>query len=167
MAGMTESPQDSLPQVRALTAAEVALAASVFGAALDMAAVTVRRAKWWAWQPWWVTMAPDGHVWCHPNGFNWRRCYAAEPLGLQAHFIHELVHVWQVQTGGHLALRRPPFAPYRYTLTPGKPFGAYGIEQQASIVADAFLLRAGAVQPALPALANYAAVIPFGSWHAG
>lgn len=134
-------PNPDPATIRALTAGEIALAQAVFGTALDVSAVTVRRAKYWALHPWWVTMAPDGHVWCHPRGFNWCADFAAGPPGSQAHFIHELVHVWQVQTGGHLALRRPPFARYRYTLAPGKPFHRYGIEQQACIVEDAFRAR--------------------------
>ncbi|MEI6418774.1 MAG: vgr related protein [Sphingomonadales bacterium] len=143
---------------RNLTAGETALAVAVFGNALDVAAVQVRRAKYWALHPWWVTMAPDGHIWCHPRGFNWRADYAAEPLGWQAHFIHELVHCWQVQAGGHLALRRPPLARYGYRLVPGKPFRAYGIEQQACMVADAFLARArGQASPV-------AALLPFPGW---
>ena len=147
--------------IRALTLGEIALAASVFGDALDTAATTVRRAKYWALQPWWVTMAPDGHIWCHPNGHNWSADYAAEPVSAQAHFIHELVHVWQVQVGGHLALRRPPFARYRYTLTPGKPFARYGIEQQACIVEEAFRARArGHAQT----LAQLAPILPFPGW---
>lgn len=147
--------------IRALTPAEIALVASVFGAAVDTAAVTVRRAKFWAFHPWRVTMAPDGHLWCHPNGDNWSEDYAAEPLGTQAHFIHEMTHVWQVQTGGHLALRRPPLARYRYTLTPGKPFSRYGIEQQACIVADAFVAR---VRSDAATLARLAPLLPFRNW---
>jgi hypothetical protein len=149
------------PQVRPLTAGELALAKSVFGDALDAAAVTVRRAKWWALHPWWVTMAPDGHMWCHPNGFNWRPDYAACTAGLQAHFIHELVHCWQVQQGGHLAFRRPPLARYRYRLVPGKPFHRYGIEQQATIVEDAFRAR---LQGDAETLARLAPILPFAGW---
>ncbi len=155
------SHDDSLPHARALTPAEVALAGSVFGSALDPACVTVRRAKWWALQPWWVTMAPDGHIWCHPNGFNWRADYAACTPGLQAHFIHELVHVWQVQTGGHLALRRPPLARYGYAVTPGKPFHRYGIEQQAMIVEHAFRAR---LRGDADTLAQLAPLLPFDGW---
>jgi hypothetical protein len=156
MMGLTEPVLTEPPLIRPLTPAEIALAAGVFGAALDTARVTVRRAKWWALHPWWVTMAPDGHVWCHPNGFNWRADYAAEPPGMQAHFIHELVHCWQVQVDGHLALRRLPFARYGYVIAPGKPFARYGIEQQASIVEHAFRARLRG-QP-LPELE---AVLPF------
>ncbi len=154
-------PNPDPATIRPLTAGEIALAQSVFGDALDAAAVTVRRAKFWALHPWWVTMAPDGHVWCHPNGFNWTEDFAAGGTGLQAHFIHELVHVWQVQTGGHLALRRPPFARYGYKLQPGKPFHRYGIEQQAVIVEDAFRARARADAETL---ARLAPILPFPSW---
>lgn len=147
---------------RPLTAGEAALAAAVFGAALDPTPVRVHRAKYWMFHPWWVTMAPDGHIWCHPNGFNWRTDFAAEPLGMQAHFIHELTHVWQVQQGGSLVTRRPPFARYGYRLTPGKPFAAYGIEQQASIVADAFLLSRGRAMVGRR-IADYRDLWPFGT----
>ncbi|MEI6486098.1 MAG: vgr related protein [Sphingomonadales bacterium] len=150
--------------IRALTHGEIALAASVFGDAIDLAAATVRRAKYWAFHPWHVTMAPDGHIWCHPRGHNWSADYAGEGLGMQAHFIHELTHVWQAQTGGHLALRRPPLARYRYRLEPGKPFAAYGIEQQACIVADAFLARA---RGDAATLARLGPLLPFASWQGG
>lgn len=154
-------PNPDPAAIRPLTQPEIGLAASVFGAALDTAAVTVRRAKYWALQPWWVTMAPDGHIWCHPCGHNWSPDYAAEPLSAQAHFIHELVHVWQVQTGGHLALRRAPFARYGYTVTPGKPFHRYGIEQQACIVEDAFRARA---KGDAETVARLVPILPFAGW---
>lgn len=152
------------PERRALTAAETALVARVFGDQVDAALVSVRRAKFWMFQPWWVTMAPDGHIWCHPNGNNWCADYAGETLGWQAHFVHEMTHVWQHQQGRNLLLSRPPFARYRYELVPGKPFAAYGIEQQACIVADAYLAAQGQRPPGRPALADYAAVLPFGQW---
>lgn len=138
---------------RPLTPAERVLVAGVFGTAIDLDVVTVRRRKWWMLQPWWITMAPDGHIWCHPNGHSWCACYASAGLGMQAHFIHEMTHVWQHQQGVDLVLRRPPFARYGYAVVPGRGFGAYGIEQQACIVADAFLARArGVADGALEAL---------------
>lgn len=151
------------PAVRGLTAAERRLAASVFGAGLDLDAVTIRNAKFWLLHPAAVTMAPDGHIWCHPNGSSWCADYAAQPLGMRAHFIHEMTHVWQRQQGVNLILRRPPFARYAYDLAPDKPFRRYGIEQQACIVADAYVLREGQRLPG-KALPDYAAVIPFGRW---
>jgi hypothetical protein len=146
---------------RPLTPREVALVASVFGDTVDPARTSVRHRKFWLFHPWWVTMAPDGHIWCHPNGFDWCADYAAEPLGMRAHFIHEMTHVWQRQSGRNLIVARPPLARYRYRLIPGKPFRRYGIEQQACIVADAYRLREAGDRAAL---ADYAAILPFGNW---
>ena len=68
----------------------------------------------------------------------------ATTLGQRAHLAHELVHVWQYQalrkTGIELLLDRR----YRYDLAPGKPFRAYGWEQQAAIVEDLVRIGGGA-----------------------
>ena len=146
---------------RPLTTAEAALTASVFGTSIDTARTSIRHRKFWMFHPWWVTMAPDGHIWCHPNGFDWCGDYAAEPLGMRAHFIHEMTHVWQVQQGRNLVIARPPLARYGYSLVPGKTFTHYGIEQQACIVADAYRLREARDAAAL---APYALMLPFGDW---
>ncbi len=155
---------ENRPLVRPLTAAERGLATSVFGDTIDLDAVTVRCQKFWALHPRSVTMAPDGHIWCHPGGSSWCADYAAEPLGMRAHFVHEMVHVWQRQHGRNLILARPPLARYRYDLSPGKSFARYGIEQQACIVADAYRLREGGELPGKPGIEVYAGVIPFGRW---
>ena len=149
--------------VRPLTGGERDLAASVFGTAIDLASVTIRHAKFWMLQPAWITMAPDGHLWFHPNGEGWSADFSIGALSARAHFIHEMTHVWQVQTGGSLVWRRLPWARYGYTLTPGKPFARYGIEQQACIVADGYLVREGRTV-AGASLADYAALLPFGDW---
>ncbi|WP_448586146.1 vgr related protein [Thermaurantiacus sp.] len=147
---------------RALTAGERALVRSVFGGAIDPDPVRIHRAKWWMWQPWWVTMAPDGDLWFHPNGVDWSADFAAEALAAQGFFLHEMVHVWQHQQGLDLRLWRWPFARYRYLpLVPEKPFSAYGIEQQAEIVREAFLVASGWRLPGRPALAAYARLLPF------
>ncbi len=91
-------------------------------------------------------MAPRGHIHFHPLGHNYCDDFAAAQLPLQAHFIHEMTHVWQTQTRGpwYLVTRRLPWARYHYALKPGWPLTRYGIEQQAEIVRHAFLLRNGA-----------------------
>ena len=134
----------------------------MFGTALDCAPVRIHRLKWWMWQPAWVTMAPDGSLWFHPNGGIWSADFSAGDIWLQAHFIHEMVHVWQHQQGVNLLLKRPPFARYSYLpLKPGKPFHRYGIEQQAEIVKDSFLLAKGIALKNRPPLAAYRALLPF------
>lgn len=147
---------------RGLTTGERALAGRVFGGALACDGVRLHRAKWWIWQPKWIAMAPDGHLWFHPAGSDWSEDFSAEPLGLRAHFVHELVHVFQYQQGIDLRWRRPPLARYRYLpLVPGKPFRAYGLEQQAEIVREAYMLAEGWSLPGRPPLAAYLALLPF------
>ena len=107
-------------------------------------------------------MAPDGHVWFHPKGHEWRDDFAVAGVASRALLVHELTHVWQTQSGINLILARRPFARYAYLpLIPGKPFSAYGIEQQASIVADAYLLDHGVRVAGAPGRAAYAALLPF------
>ena len=155
---------------RSLTDAECALAETMFGNAIDFDRVRIHRTVWWPFQPRETLMAPDGDIWCHPQGKLYRACYSSADLRMQAIFIHEMTHVWQAQRRGrwYLPLMRHPFCRYAYTLKPGKRFTRYGIEQQAEIMTDAFLLRRGAVvRPGKPPLATYDALLarhfPFAS----
>lgn len=146
-----------------MTSGEVALAASVFGNAIDYAKVMVKRRKFFPLQPPGVTMAPMGHLHFHPHAGHYCDDFAAARLSLQAHFIHEMVHVWQAQTRGpwYLVLMRHPWSRYDYALKPGWTLPRYGIEQQAEIVRHAFLLRQGAKVAGVTDPAVYAAIIPF------
>ena len=128
-----------------MTQGEVALARSVFGDAIDYARVTIRRRKWFPFQPRRVTMAPRGHLHFHPASQNYCDDFSLAGITLKGLFIHEMVHVWQTQTRGewYLVTRRMPWARYDYSLKPGWNLERYGIEQQAEIVKHAFLLRNG------------------------
>lgn len=149
---------------RPLTAQEVALAGSMFGRAIDYARVRVHDRKWWPLQPKGVTMAPDGDLWFHPEGGLFCADFCDGPLHIQGHFIHEMTHVWQAQRSGRwwLPLMRHPFCRYAYDVVPGRPFARYGIEQQAEIVRDTFLLRRGVMVQGKPDLSVYEALLPFG-----
>ena len=144
-AGLSPAPALTCPAggARLLTPGEIALTRSVFGDAIDYAQVTVKRRKFFPLHPRGVTMAPMGHLHFHPGAAHYCDDFSAAPLHAQAHFIHEMTHVWQVQTRGawHLILRRPFSRRYDYSLKPGWPLERYGIEQQAEIVRHAFLLR--------------------------
>jgi hypothetical protein len=137
---------------RTLTPGEIALAQSIFGNAIDYRKVRLVLGKWWPFHPPRAAMAPSGDVWFHPNGGGWSEDFSAEGIGSQAFFIHELTHVWQAQKGGrfYLALMRHPFCRYDYRLKAEKPFGHYGIEQQAEIVRHRFLADRGIPVPVAP-----------------
>lgn len=148
---------------RPLSPGEIALASSVFGAAIDYTKVTIVRRKWFPLQPRRVTMAPRGHLHFHPDSPGYCEDFANASIPAQAHFIHEMVHVWQVQTRGRwfLITRRPFSRRYDYSLKPGWKLAQYGIEQQAEIVRHAFLLRCGWDVPGAPGLEQYLSILPF------
>ena len=148
---------------RPLTSSERALAQAMFGSAIDYDSVTVRRRKWFPFQPRNTVMAPCGHIHIHPRSELWRDDFAEAHVGLQGLFLHELTHVWQTQQRGryYLPLMRHPFCRYGYTLQPDWPLERYGIEQQAEIVRHAFLLRNGMGGTLPMTLDRLEAVLPF------
>jgi hypothetical protein len=135
----------------------------VFGDAIDCAGVRIKRRKFMPMQPRGVTMAPMGHLHFHPGAEHYCDDFAIASLERQAHFIHEMVHVWQTQTRGrwYLVTHRHPWCRYDYALRPGWRLVRYGIEQQAEIVRHAFLLREGECVAGAPSLAAYEAILPF------
>jgi hypothetical protein len=144
---------------RPLASGEIALARSIFGDAIDYDRVKLVRRKWWPFQPRGIVMAPTGNIHFHPDSHLWSEDFSKERLSLQGLFIHEMTHVWQAQTRGrfYLPLMRHPFCRYAYEWQPGRPFGRYGIEQQAEIVRHVFLARHGAPPPQCPP----ATLLPF------
>jgi len=69
--------------------------------------------------------------------------------------LHEAVHIWQHRNAADVSLHAPWEAAvsflttagkhglYDYTLEPGKKLAAYGVEQQASIIADFYSVKQG------------------------
>ena len=148
---------------RPLTPGERALAASMFGGAIDYDPVRIVRGRWFPFQPRETVMAPCGHIHFHPRGSLWSEDFAGEHVGLQALFLHEMTHVWQAQQRGkyYLPLMRHPFCRYAYSIRPGWPFERYGLEQQAEIVRHAFMLRMGQTVPGGPPLQTLESILPF------
>ena len=151
------------PDTRALTRDEVALARRVFGDAIAYDAVELRNRRWAFFQPRQTVMAPTGHIHFNPRGDLYCDDFCAVPSSRQGLLIHELTHVWQVQTRGRLYLvtHRHPFCRYAYTLKPGWPLARYGIEQQAEIVRHYFLLLNGQSVAGAPGIDAYRAILPF------
>ena len=136
---------------------------SVFGDAIDLGAVSIKRRKWFPFQPRRVAMAPRGHVHFHPAGKAYCDDFARAGIDAQGLLIHEMTHVWQTQQKGewYLMLMRHPFCRYDYTIRPGWPLERYGLEQQAEIVRHAFQLRNGVrIRGAFPREV-YESIVPF------
>lgn len=152
-----------MPEARFLTGPERDLVASMFGAAIDVDAVTIWRRPWWPLQPRGVVMAPMGHLHFHPGNPGYRACFGCSELEHQAFFLHEMTHVWQTQTRGlwYLPLMRHPFCRYDYDVVPGRRFEQYGLEQQAEIVRHVHLQRHGVDVARKPPLAVLEALLPF------
>lgn len=137
---------------RPLSPGEIELARSMFGDAIDYAQVRLVRRKWWLFQPKGIVMAPTGNIHFHPESRLWSDDFSKERLSLQGLFIHEMTHVWQAQSRGrfYLPLMRHPFCRYTYQLVEGRPFGRYGLEQQAEMVRHRFLADRGLATASMP-----------------
>ena len=153
---------------RPLTPGEVRLARSVFGGAIDYARVRL------AARPFGRAAVTLGSLITFPPRPVLPADFAREPIGMQAWFIHEMTHVLQFQRGRWRTLWSwaktllvggyGPGAPgYRYRLPLGD-WRAYNLEQQASMVEHAFVLRelgACAAAPEGASLACYEDCVPF------
>lgn len=149
--------------VRRLTNGERALARSVFAGAIDLDRVRI------------APRLPGRTAVTTGSTINLPKDapadFAQEPAPLQAWLIHELVHVWQFQThpgrtilswagvvasGGYGPRRRGYAYPHPFA------WDRLNLEQQASVVEHAFLLRAGAATTDPPlTLADFAGITPF------
>ena len=146
-----------------MTTGERTLARSIFGTAITLDAVRLKRRRWFPFQPRRVLMAPWGHIHFHPRSPWYRDDFGQADSTSQGLFIHEMTHVWQAQTLGrwYLPLHRHPFCRYDYSIRPGWSLIDYGIEQQAEIVRHAFLLREGMSVAGAPGLDVYRGILPF------
>ncbi|MGH6616546.1 vgr related protein [Sphingomonas sp.] len=146
--------------VRLLTPGEEREARWMFGNALNTGITRIHCGKYAFWQPDDTAMAPDGEVYFPTPIYHADFSISAARMWL---LIHELTHVWQVQSGIWLKFRRLLLegGVYQYgRLSPAKDLGKYTVEQQASIVADWYRLRhgLGAIEGS-GALADYETVI--------
>jgi len=127
---------------RALTTGERALLQPLFRDAIDYDRVRVIHAAF-PFQPAGVYMTPRGHIYAPGDLF--RDDFSTDSTAV---FVHEMTHVWQFANGMDLiAQGLAEFAKYNgayekayaYTLD-GRDLIDYGMEQQASIVEDYYVL---------------------------
>lgn len=127
---------------RALTSGEVEMAKLVFGSSVDYAKVKVHNHGYWMFagmQQKETAVTPNGQMY-FPRDI-YEEDFSEVDVGIQAHFIHEMVHVWQYQLGYPVKrVRAPrPKMSYAYNLDAEKKFCDYNMEAQGSIIADYFL----------------------------
>lgn len=153
---------------RPLTEGEVALARSVFGDAIDYERVRISTRGWGR-----PAIAFGSHI-TFPPAHPAPPDFARAPLRLRAWLVHELTHVFQFQTAPLRTLASwavtvlcggygPGLPGYRYHM-PLKRWGAHNLEQQATIVEHAYLLREAGACAAAPRGATFerlAACAPF------
>lgn len=133
---------------RGLTANELACAAEVFQDSLDYHAVKIHRRKYVFFQPAQVLMTPNGEI--YAPDLVYQDDYTLYGLNWSEIFIHELTHVWQYQNrvlnprfAGMLEFVKNRFdyhKAYSYVLASGRDLIEYGMEQQAAMIADYFLV---------------------------
>ncbi|QJW57840.1 hypothetical protein HL670_04762 [Serratia plymuthica] len=129
--------------LRLMTLGEISMARRVFGKSVTYSRVWVHCDSYlpFGLQGKHVGMSPNGEIYFRKEeyevDFSRVRMYKKQHL-----FIHELAHVWQHQHGQWVRLRGAFSwaANYNYRLDVNKTLTNYSLEQQASIIADYWLL---------------------------
>lgn len=121
---------------RKLTFGEVKMLSRVFDDSINYLAVRVNDGSLIPATEY--SMTPGNTVYM-ANG-SYRDDYSESTLEHRYLFVHEMAHVWQHQRGDHVVLGAMLSRRYYYDFD--KPhLSDYGIEQQASIIADYWMLK--------------------------
>jgi hypothetical protein len=138
---------------RALTAGEIALLQPIFRDGIEYATIRVINNSF-PLQPENVYMTPRGHV--YAPGRLFREDFSTASPYVRGIFVHEITHVWQHANGMDLVEQGVvEFAKYGgnyekaypYELAAGRDLVDYGMEQQASIVEDYYLITTANDEP--------------------
>lgn len=126
--------------LRLMTLGEIKMAKEIFRDTINYAKVWVHKGSYLplGLQLQRVSMSPNGEMYFRED---YRPDFSRADRIRQHIFIHELSHGWQYQQGMNVKLRGVGSwaAKYDYALD-SWPLSTYGMEQQAQIIADYFLL---------------------------
>lgn len=141
MQNVSESTEEG--RLRLMTLGEIAMARRVFGDSIVYSRVWIHCDSYFPFrlQSPAFAMAPNGELWFRKEGYK-SDFSSSDVLDQSKHvFIHELGHVWQHQHGQWVRTRGllSWAADYYYKLDRCK-LTDYPIEQQASIIADYWLI---------------------------
>lgn len=125
---------------RLLTPGEISMVTSVFKNAIVLSQVRVRNGTLLPYQGEYA-ITPFGEIYW-PNE-EYLPDYSIGPIRSRHFFMHEMTHVWQFQMGMQVAMRGAfsLMANYEYRLEESKLLSDFGMEQQASIIADYYVLK--------------------------
>lgn len=148
----TNNSQNEEGTLRLMTPGEIAMARHIFGECIVYSRVWIHCDSYFPFglQSTEYAMSPNGELWYRKEKYHPDFSRANVSLADKHTFIHELGHVWQHQHGQWVRMRGLVSwaADYDYTLDK-ETLTDYSLEQQASIIADYWLLR----------------VYGFDSWH--
>lgn len=133
---------------RSLTTGEIVLARQVFGDSINYESVKIHDGAFIFFQPKRSGMTPNGEIYI-------RDCFSADysqgDASDRSFFIHEMTHVWQYQNKVlnpiteaiklNLKHKFNYSAAYDFKLDDKKYLTDYNMEQQASIVAEYYLVK--------------------------
>jgi hypothetical protein len=129
--------------IRQLTIGEIALAKTLYGYSIRYHLVWVHRESYLPFnlQPVDVAMSPNGEMWFREETYS-PDFSLEKDLKKKYIFIHEMMHVWQTQKGMFVRTRGlfSGIADYTYNFDQVDLLH-YGLEQQASIVSDYWLVK--------------------------
>ncbi|WP_296168548.1 hypothetical protein [uncultured Brevundimonas sp.] len=150
--------------IRGLTAGEQRLAREALGDAVELAMVRFFPTPW----PFDRAFVPGrwfGRVWIAWPARQLPADVAKAPLRLQSVLVHELVHVWQAQTGVNLLTAKlkagDRVESYRYVANDACRWDALNIEQQAMVVEHRFRLSRGERTPGDQAFYHRVCPLPY------
>lgn len=130
--------------LRRLRLGEISLASSLYGYSIYYNKVWVHYQSYLPLnlQPKDIGMTPNGEMWFRDKYEEDFSTPKKERISRQHLFMHEMMHVWQHQRGMWVRTRGlvSRFAEYAYSLNKSN-LSDYGMEQQASIVSDYWLLK--------------------------
>lgn len=146
---------------RTLTIGEFHVCQGVFGGAINYNLVRIHNYAAYPFQDKKTAVTPNGELY-FPAGV-YKPDFSVS-LADAAWLVHEMTHVWQHQQGMWLRVRAVFNHKYPYgNLSDRSPtLTGWGVEQQASIVADYYLIRHGAKpEEGSGAVSDYERIIPF------
>lgn len=125
---------------RSLTHGEAVMVNQLFSFAIDLSSVKIHEHKYAIFQSPNFVMTPNGEIY-FPSGI-FAPDFASAGVDKIQTFMHEMVHVWQHQMGMWVKTRGvfSWYVNYKYELQNGKLLSDYGMEKQAGIISDYYLL---------------------------